>query len=221
MSVEERRAQRSREILDATRALFETRGVRDAQIDDIARSVGINRAIIYRHFSTKEELFAMTLVDYLTELEALMAEVRNDQISAIDELQLIATEFFTYGMAHPAFVDCAQALLRFRGTEIIDEIRPEPLLKLGAAMNLCLDHMVQVFDRGTREGVLAITDPTLLANVVYTQGLGFLNLVHFQKAVGEVAQGSPVMFDLPIDRVLSLAIEAVVAVAALPFKDRP
>ena len=187
MSVEARRALRSREILNATRALFESRGVREAQIDDIANSVGINRAIIYRHFSTKEELFAMTLVDYLTEIEALFAEVRNDEVSAIDELQLTSTEFFTYGMAHPAFVDCAQALLRFRGTELVDEIRPEPLFKLGSAMNLCLDHMVQIFERGTRDGELSVTDPTLLANVVYTQGLGFLNLVHFQKAVGEFA----------------------------------
>ncbi len=49
----ERRAERSREIVAATRALFDERGVREAQIEDIARAVGINRAIIYRHFSSK------------------------------------------------------------------------------------------------------------------------------------------------------------------------
>ncbi len=69
MPVSERRAERKREILDATRALFDERGVRDAQIEDIARAVGINRAIIYRHFSGKEELFAETLVGYLDELD--------------------------------------------------------------------------------------------------------------------------------------------------------
>ena len=42
--------------------------MRDAQIEDIARAVGINRAIVYRHFSGKEELFALTLVSYLDEL---------------------------------------------------------------------------------------------------------------------------------------------------------
>ena len=60
-----RRRRRENEILGATRALFDARGVRDAQIDDIANAVGINRAIIYRHFSGKEELFALTLVGYL------------------------------------------------------------------------------------------------------------------------------------------------------------
>lgn len=219
MGVENRRAQRTREIVDATRALFETRGVREAQIEDIANSVGINRAIIYRHFSTKEELFAMVLVDYLTEMEQKFRDVRNRDVSPIDELRLIGEVFFTYGMAHPAFVDCAQSLLRFRGTEIVDEISPEPLLKLGTAMNLCLDHMVDIFKRGTDEGLFSITDPRLLANVVYTQSLGFLNLVHFQKAIGEVAQGSPVMVDLPVERVMSLAIDAVIALATMPYAD--
>ena len=65
----ERRAARSREIVAATRALFDERGVREAQIEDIARAVGINRAIIYRHFSSKEELFAVTLLGYLAELD--------------------------------------------------------------------------------------------------------------------------------------------------------
>ena len=60
---------REKEILAATRALFDARGVRDAQIEDIARAVGINRAIIYRHFAGKEELFALTLVGYLDELD--------------------------------------------------------------------------------------------------------------------------------------------------------
>src|SRR5664279_1163301 len=68
-----RRRLREKEILDATRALFDARGVRDAQIEDIARAVGINRAIIYRHFSGKEELFALTLVGYLDELHDTLA----------------------------------------------------------------------------------------------------------------------------------------------------
>ena len=87
-------------------------------------------------------------------------------------------------------------------------------------MNLCLDHMVQIFERGTDAGELRITDPILLSNVLYTQSLGFLNLVHFQKAIGELAGGSPVMLDLPVDRVMALAVDAVVAVVSMPFAER-
>src|SRR5262245_341370 len=54
-----RRRERQREIVQATRALFDAREMRDANIDDIARAVGVNRAIIYRHFASKDELFAL------------------------------------------------------------------------------------------------------------------------------------------------------------------
>ena len=68
-----RRRDREKEIIAATRALFDERGVREAQIEDIANAVGINRAIVYRHFSGKEELFALTLVGYLDELHEAAA----------------------------------------------------------------------------------------------------------------------------------------------------
>ena len=68
-----RRRRREAEIIAATRELFDQRGVRDAQIEDIAKAVGINRAIVYRHFTGKEELFALTLVGYLDELRGALA----------------------------------------------------------------------------------------------------------------------------------------------------
>ena len=77
-----RRRAREREILQATRELFDETGVRDAQIEDIARAVGVNRAIIYRHFSGKEELFALTLVSYLEDLETRLSRRRAEQAHA-------------------------------------------------------------------------------------------------------------------------------------------
>ncbi|TXJ04284.1 MAG: TetR/AcrR family transcriptional regulator [Aeromicrobium sp.] len=221
MDVEERRALRTRAILDATRELFETRGTRDTQIEDIANAVGVNRAIIYRHFSSKEEIFAMTLVDYLAELEARFAAARDSSLSPEDELRSIAGEFLSFGMEHDAFVDCAQALLRFRGQELFKEIEAPALVELGAAMNRCFEHLVEVFLRGTETGAFRIVDPYLLANVVYTQGLGFLNLVHFQKSVVALGSGEgPMMVDLPIDRVLAIALDATVAIARIAFDEK-
>src|SRR3954467_10446267 len=82
-----RRRLREKEILDATRALFDERGVRDAQIEDIARAVGINRAIIYRHFSGKEELFALTLVGYLDELAVRLKATDDESASPESRLR--------------------------------------------------------------------------------------------------------------------------------------
>src|SRR4051812_11413785 len=59
---------RERDLVAATRALFDERGMQDAPIEDIARSVGIARGLVYRQFSSKDELFVLTVTDYLDEL---------------------------------------------------------------------------------------------------------------------------------------------------------
>src|SRR3712207_8900601 len=59
---------RERELVQATRALFDERGMQDAPIEEIAKAVGIARGLIYRHFSSKEELYVLTVTDYLDEL---------------------------------------------------------------------------------------------------------------------------------------------------------
>ena len=55
--------------MTATRALFDERGAQDAPVEEIAKAVGIQRGLIYRHFSSKEELYVLTVTDYLTELD--------------------------------------------------------------------------------------------------------------------------------------------------------
>src|SRR3954451_17991193 len=61
------RADRERDIVAATRALFDARGAQEAAIDDIARPVGINKALIYPYFRSKEALFVLALTSCLDE----------------------------------------------------------------------------------------------------------------------------------------------------------
>ena len=44
-------------ILDTARTVFETYGVRRANIEDVAARAGVSRSTIYRRFPTKEDLF--------------------------------------------------------------------------------------------------------------------------------------------------------------------
>ncbi|AWB92165.1 TetR/AcrR family transcriptional regulator [Aeromicrobium chenweiae] len=213
MAVSERRAERKREILEATRALFDERGVRDAQIEDIAQAVGINRAIIYRHFSGKEELFAETLVSYLEELEGLLAQADDTDAAPDARLGYLTTEFFDFGARLPAFVDCAQALLRRRGDELLEEVSEAVMISLGTAMTACLSHVVRILQDGVEAGEFVVRDPDLLANIFYTQALGVLNLVNLQLTVRKHNAGLPVTDSVPFDEVKSLMSVAAVAMA--------
>jgi AcrR family transcriptional regulator len=208
-----RRRLREREILAATRRLFDERGVRDAQIEDIARAVGINRAIVYRHFTGKEELFALTLVGYLEELRARMAEGDATEGDARERLTAIVTSFVDYGLAHPAFVDCAQALMRRTGPELLDEISESAMFRLGRAISGCLSLLSDVIEAGVASGEFHVEDPSLLANTLYASGLGALQLARVGILVTEVAPGIPSVGSISSDQVKHYLVTSAIAVA--------
>ncbi|CAN5134609.1 hypothetical protein BH09ACT10_BH09ACT10_01530 [soil metagenome] len=208
-----RRQQRRNEILEATRELFDARGLGDAQIEDIAKAVGINRAIIYRHFSGKEELFAMTLVGYLEEIRSAMLQVDDPAMPPADRLRAISASFLDFGEKYPAFVDCALDLLRRPGNELLEEVNAHVLVKLGAGVAGCLDALVEVFEAGMATGEFHIVDPNLLANVLYTQALGGLSLARLQLRIGANARGEPLVSAIAFDDVKAYLIEGAVALA--------
>jgi AcrR family transcriptional regulator len=220
MPSSDRRAARRQEILAATRRLFDQRGVRDAQIEDIAQAVGINRAIIYRHFSGKEELFAMTLVGYLDEVDAKLATAGGSSDDPSDRLVAIVHAFLDYGEQHPAFVDCAQALLRRRGDELMKEVSEEVMFGLGRAMSSCMAHLVSVLEDGTKEGVFDVPNPGLVANIFYTQALGVLNLATLRIAVSALDPGRPRIDPVPFDEVKEYVAQSACAMARGPASVR-
>ena len=187
-----RRRAREREILDATRALFDARGVRDAQIEDVARAVGVNRAIIYRHFSGKEELFALTLVGYLDDLEARLGAV-STRLGPRKRVKALTEAFVDFGLEHPAFVDCAQTLMRRPGPELLEEISESALFRLGRGIASCLRHVTAALEAGVASGDFEIADVHLLANTLYASGLGALQLARVGMLVKEAAPGIPVV----------------------------
>ncbi len=186
-----RRRAREREILQATRELFDANGVRDAQIEDIARAVGVNRAIIYRHFSGKEELFALTLVSYLEDLELSLTAAKDSSTHPPAQLDAVVEAFVDFGVGHPAFVDCAQTLMRRPGPELLEEISEGALFRLGRGISACLTRLSDVIDAGVAAGDFAAQDSTLLANHMYASGLGGLQLARVGMVVKESAPGIP------------------------------
>jgi AcrR family transcriptional regulator len=212
----QRRREREREIIGATRALFDERGVRDAQIEDVARAVGINRAIIYRHFTGKEELFALTLVGYLDELRVELIEAAED-VGPDDHrarLTAITRAFVDYGLGHPAFVDCAQTLMRRTGPELWDEIAESAIYRLGRSISGCLAVLAQTFEAGTATGEFEVDDPHLLANTLYASGLGALQLARVGILVKEAAPGVPTVGSISAEQVKEHMVTSALALAS-------
>ena len=208
-----RRRERESAILAATRTLFDERGVADAQIEDIAGAVGINRAIVYRHFTGKEELFALALVGYLDELAAALAEAAVTSTSPRTQLAALVSTFVDYGVAHPAFVDCAHSLMRRTGTELFDEISEGAMLRLGRSIATCLATLRRTLEAGVETGDFTVQDPVLLANTLYATGLGGLQLARVGLVIDEASPGVPHVGRVGAEQVKALLLTSALGMA--------
>jgi AcrR family transcriptional regulator len=74
LSGEERRAA----ILESALAVFADRGYHASSIDDIAREGGVSKALIYEHFSSKQELYAELLEQHAGELFERLATAMDE-----------------------------------------------------------------------------------------------------------------------------------------------
>ena len=205
-----RRRARRAEIVTATRALFDARGVRDAKIDDIARAVGVNRAIIYRHFSSKDELFALTLAGYLEELDDLLVRADDPVAAPASRLTAAAGVLADYGLRHPAFVDCALALQRQPGDELLAEISEGALFRLGQLLATALGRFAAVVRAAAPHDVPGVPDPDLAATALFLQALGVLHLARTGFFV-RARDGSPEVVRVDEQRVRRLVVDGVVA----------
>lgn len=209
----ERRRDRERDIIRATREIFDERGTIDAQIDDIAKRVGINKALIYRHFAGKEELFALTLVDYLQELEDRLHQKDSPRRTPLNRLKALSETFVDFCLGYPAFTDCAMSLLRRTSEELFGEITEPVMVKLGTAMAAPLDRIAAILKAGQRTGVFDEVDTAYLANHLYTQTLGSLHMARVGLIVSGSRPGHPVVHHADVGTVRSTAITATLATA--------
>lgn len=201
------RRARERKIVDATRALFDERGIQEARIDHIARRVGINKALIYRHFASKEELFALTTTRYLAELEALLDAVDAQTADARERLRLGFEAFADYSIEHPAFLDCTLSLLRRPVEDLRARVSDAVWLALGQAAGVCLRWLADVLDD------LKVTDPDLRAHQLYLQAIGVLHLARFGAGLRGRAPGLPEAFPVSAAEVRAACVDLALTAA--------
>ena len=121
--------------------------------------------------------------------------------------------FVDFGLEYPAFVDCAQTLMRRPGPELLEEISESSLFRLGRGISACLDPAQRRPRRGRRLRRLPRRGPTLLANHMYASGLGALQLARVGMLVKESAPGIPAIAPVSPDQVRSYVVATAKALA--------
>jgi AcrR family transcriptional regulator len=196
--------------------LFDERGRRDAPVDEIAHAAGLNKALIYRSFDSKEEIFVLTVADYLAELEARAAELPEpepeDPVLALRQACECYVEFC---LEYPAFLDCALALMQRPATELRERVSGAVLFRLGRSMAACLGPLERLLAAGAEAGVFALDDPAFTANRLYTQVLGSMHLARVGVGVHEAVPGVAETFEIAPERVREACLEDALALARI------
>ena len=205
------RASRRRELVKATRELFDRRGMQEAPIEEIARSVGIARGLIYREFSSKDELYVLTVTDYLDELDGLLETAVATAAEPTAQLEQVAEAFAGFCGRYPAFVDSSLALMRRPAQELNELVSEAVWLSLGQGMARCLGQVAAVLRSGDERGDFAVADPDYMANFLWTQMLGAMHLVRIRVGVKQAGPGVPALFKVSQDEVVRSCVASAMS----------
>lgn len=210
----ERRRQRELAIVTATRTLLDEQGRRDPSVERIARSAGLSKPDIYRSFESKEEIYAVTLVDYLAELEERSAGASEpeDPIAALHEACLRYVDFC---VEHPAFVDYSLSLLGRPTEELREQISDPVWLRLGGALAACAGRLERILAAGAEQKAFAVADPAFRANLLSAQILGSIQLMRAGVGVREAAPGVAGTFEPEPARLRDACVEGALAVVGI------
>src|SRR5215218_9748421 len=88
--------QRRAAIQSSALEVFAERGYHSSSIDDIAGAAGISKALIYEHFSSKQELYASLLDQHAGELFERLAGVVVETDTGSARLEAGLDAFFSF-----------------------------------------------------------------------------------------------------------------------------
>lgn len=83
-------AERRKCILESAKKAFAEHGMDGARTRDIAAACGVNEALLYRHFSSKEDLFVEAMSDLYTELDASWTRAPEAARSGLEAVHNVA-----------------------------------------------------------------------------------------------------------------------------------
>jgi AcrR family transcriptional regulator len=209
-----RRASREQTIVAATRTLFDQRGIQDARVEDIARAAGLNKALIYRAFSSKDEIFVLTATSYLDELRARTGAVETIP-DAASELRRVLTVFADFCITYPAFLDCGLSLLRRPALELRETLSDAAWFRVSRAVGRCVGAVQRVLEAGVKQEVVEVDDPGFTAGRLLTQMMGSMHLARTGVSLREGAPGAVTAVPLDSEQVRDACVRDALAVVGV------
>src|SRR5262245_39715489 len=121
-------------ILACAEEVFARKGFAGARTQEIAELAGVNKAMIYYYFESKEKLLREVLQRILFELIALSQDIMNQHLPPVEELEQFYRGFFKYAARHRNFSRLTTMDLGSEGAYLVSMFEKffRPLFERGA-----------------------------------------------------------------------------------------
>ncbi len=180
-------------ILQEARALFSVKGFDATTTDDIARSSGVNKALIYYYFKNKAGLYAQVMSGLFDAIYDEVVSARESCTSTTDELHAFIKTYADYAYKHPYF---PALLLR----ELSDSGAHLPQMMF-ASMRRLFILLSEILIKGETQKVFNHSIPM----VVHFMIIGSLNLM----VTTEPLRKKAMQLDTSVDTCCSCSVDEV------------
>jgi AcrR family transcriptional regulator len=185
MGIEERKERekkmRRRQIMDAAKKVFASKGYGEATIENIAEEAEFSPATLYLYFKSKDELLASLNLKLLQTLIAKMEHVR-DQERLSPEKKITALEKALYEVYLTDPLNVVN-ILRFQSKERLRKLSPELLSQIRDYTQRYMKAIAEIFKDGVQEGIFLDRHPVAFADIVWSLFAGLVLLEDTKKGL--------------------------------------
>lgn len=190
MGVEERRARefrrREAEILKAARGLLGGEDWLSVTIEQIAAAAEVGKGTVYKHFGSKEEIYAALSLQHNQQfLERMEAELDND-LPVLEWLRELGRITWRYALEHPDCYTWIEYTQHYSFRSRLPEAMQAAFAESEAAW---AGPMAEKLQQGFKEGLFP--EQPLEFMMLFAKGALFGNLHQLQLLFGTTVEGFP------------------------------
>lgn len=153
MGIQERKARefqrREREILDAALALFNHDDWQSVTVERISRAAEIGKGTVYKHFDSKEEIYARLALDFLREIVHRLQQV-SPRLGVVAQLRAMIR---VYWDAHMESKEYARVVMYCSRDDFRACLREETREAFEAVDSALAEAIHPLIERGVRDGI--------------------------------------------------------------------
>jgi TetR/AcrR family transcriptional regulator len=164
--------QRRTEILDAAERLFFSRRYEEVSMEEIARSVDLNKATLYLYFGNKEALYAAIVLRGIAILREKYRECMEKEVPGIVRVVLMGQAYYRFSREYPEYL----RMIHFYGTEQFSLENP-CTAGIGEGYGTCRLLLRDAIREGIGDGTIrADIDPFLTSMYLMIAFMGTLSM---------------------------------------------